>query len=175
MPPSLYETLLSQSEKPAGFHKQPFMSQLAELRRNGTDRGALEQASDWIDRNKKRFAVVEGKSPHAPDYRLISAPDNGTVVGIVLETQHNHGLRDTYLIFTAAFDGELAAATGQLPKHLRETLNAGRYLRSEKGRFTCSIPEGLNAMVPVASGSSARRALGVRSRLLSDYPPIYAA
>lgn len=172
MSPSFSEALASCSGKPASHYRQPFTAQLEALDRETTLRNPLERTSDWIEQNRQRFAVVQGETPHAPNYELISAPADGTDVGIILVSDHNHTLRDTFLIFTRPFDQELAVTTGLLPRHLRATLKAGNYLRAEKGRNTCSIPEGLKAMVPSSSGSSARRAVGVVSRILADYPPL---
>lgn len=153
--------------------EQPLATQLQSIRQLVSPRPPVAAVADWLRDNANRFAMFEAGPPQRGGeliYRLLSAPDDGSVVGIVLWSEYRYASVGAHLVFTRAFDDEIAAAAGRRPKELRQELRAAGFLRCERDRLTCSIPAKLAAMVPSYAGSSSRRAVGVEDRIMIEHP-----
>ncbi len=173
---SFIEELARKSGRPPNYFSRPFFEQLRYIQHQDTLDIPAQRVADWIRVNGQRFAYLKverdkGQRKLRYEYELLSAPDDGSLVGMVIESSEALSTVGAFLVFCSAFD-KLAAEVGIAPRMLREELNSGGYLRRDKNRLTLSLTPSPVSKIPPEAGPRARRAVSIKGRLLDDHPPI---
>ncbi len=173
---SFVEELARKSGRPPSYFSRPFFGQLRYIENQDAIDIPAQKVADWIRANQQRFAHLKverdkGQRKLRYKYELLSAPDNGSLVGIVTKSSEALSTVGLFMVFCSAFN-KLAAEVGMAPRMLREELSTGGYLRRDKNRLTLSLTPTPVSKIPPEAGPRARRAVGIKGRLLDDYPPI---
>lgn len=173
---SFIEELARKSGRPPNYFSRPFLEQIRYIEHQDTLDIPAQKVADWIRANRQRFAHLKVERTKCQrklryEYELLTAPDDGSLVGIVTGSSEPLSTVGLFMVFCFAFD-KLAAEVGMAPRSLREELNTGGYLRRDKNRLTLSLTPTPISKIPPDAGPRARRAVGIRSRLVDDHPPI---